>query len=194
VTSGSPPPSYVGKVTTVGLCEVLPWCVISVDLNLSVCGLLVTPLLVSSFFKRNLGSTALTKRYVTACCVCVCECECGPGICCRIIWESSYKDAFSSELGECRNACSFQSSYKNLCGWKFGFSSFPFMWRSEHIFVIKGKIVPMLFNWALHLEGVLGSGGIAPRILWPRHYMDVSGQIHAPAALPPGQGRLVPVG
>jgi hypothetical protein len=30
-----------------------------------------------------------------------------------------------------------------------------------------------------------GSGGIAPSILWPRNYMEVSGQVHAPAALPP---------
>jgi len=32
-----------------------------------------------------------------------------------------------------------------------------------------------------------GSGGIASRILWPRHYMEVNGQFHAPAALPPGK-------
>jgi hypothetical protein len=30
-----------------------------------------------------------------------------------------------------------------------------------------------------------GSEGIAPLILWPRHQMDVGGQLHAPAALPP---------
>jgi hypothetical protein len=29
-----------------------------------------------------------------------------------------------------------------------------------------------------------GSGGIAPHILWPRLWMEVSGQLHAPAALP----------
>jgi hypothetical protein len=29
------------------------------------------------------------------------------------------------------------------------------------------------------------SGGIAPRIVWPRHYMEVSGQLDAPATLPP---------
>jgi hypothetical protein len=32
-----------------------------------------------------------------------------------------------------------------------------------------------------------GSGGIAPLILWPRHYMEVSGQYHVPAALLPGK-------
>jgi hypothetical protein len=40
-----------------------------------------------------------------------------------------------------------------------------------------------------HLE----SGGIAPRILWPRHYMEVSGQLHAPATLPQGESPL-PIG
>jgi hypothetical protein len=39
-----------------------------------------------------------------------------------------------------------------------------------------------------------GSGGIAPRILCPRHYMEVSGQIHDPAALTPGKEPLVPIG
>jgi hypothetical protein len=32
-----------------------------------------------------------------------------------------------------------------------------------------------------------GSGGIAPRILCPRDWMEVSGQLHAPAALPLGK-------
>jgi hypothetical protein len=36
----------------------------------------------------------------------------------------------------------------------------------------------------------LGNGGIAPRIR-PRPYMEVSGQLHAPAALPPGKDTLV---
>jgi hypothetical protein len=38
-----------------------------------------------------------------------------------------------------------------------------------------------------------GSGGIAPLILWPRHYMEVSGQLQAPAALPTGEEPLVPI-
>jgi hypothetical protein len=38
------------------------------------------------------------------------------------------------------------------------------------------------------------SGDIAPRILCPRHYMEVSGQFHAPAASPPGKELLVPIG
>jgi hypothetical protein len=39
-----------------------------------------------------------------------------------------------------------------------------------------------------------GSRGIVSRILSPRHYMEVSGQLHAPAALPPGKEPLVPMG
>jgi len=38
------------------------------------------------------------------------------------------------------------------------------------------------------------SGCIAPLILWPRHWMEVSGQLHVPAALPPGKEPLVPIG
>jgi len=48
----------------------------------------------------------------------------------------------------------------------------------------------LCFNLALLHEDVLGSGGIAPRI-WPRHYMEVSGQLHALAALHPGKETLV---
>jgi hypothetical protein len=38
------------------------------------------------------------------------------------------------------------------------------------------------------------SGGITARTLRPRHYVEVSGQLHAPAALPPGKELLVPIG
>jgi hypothetical protein len=46
---------------------------------------------------------------------------------------------------------------------------------------------PFAIFWVQCHEGVLGSGGIAPRILWPRHEIGVSGQLHAPAALPQGK-------
>jgi hypothetical protein len=36
-------------------------------------------------------------------------------------------------------------------------------------------------------------GGIAPRILLPRHEMEVSGQLHAPAALPSEKEPLVSI-
>jgi hypothetical protein len=45
----------------------------------------------------------------------------------------------------------------------------------------------LCFNWAPRHEGVLGSGDIVPLILWPWYWMEVSGQLHAPAALPQGK-------
>jgi hypothetical protein len=44
------------------------------------------------------------------------------------------------------------------------------------------------------MKACWGNGGTAPLILWPRHYMEVSGQLHAPATLPPGKEPLVPTG
>jgi hypothetical protein len=44
------------------------------------------------------------------------------------------------------------------------------------------------------METYCGIVDITPRILWPRHYMEVSGQLHAPAALLPGKESLVPIG
>jgi len=43
------------------------------------------------------------------------------------------------------------------------------------------------------MKAYWGSAGTAPRILELRHYMEVSGQLHAPAALPPGKEHLVPI-
>jgi hypothetical protein len=44
------------------------------------------------------------------------------------------------------------------------------------------------------MKAYLESGDIAPRIFWPRHLMEVSRQLHAPAALPPEKEPLVPIG
>jgi hypothetical protein len=45
------------------------------------------------------------------------------------------------------------------------------------------------------MEALVGRGGIALTHSRPRHYMGVSGQRHAPAALfPPGKGPPVPIG
>jgi hypothetical protein len=61
----------------------------------------------------------------------------------------------------------------------------------------------MLFKFNIHFKAVLlhamkalgGRGGIAPTHSWPRHYMWMSGQRRAPAALlPPGKGPPVPTG
>jgi hypothetical protein len=43
----------------------------------------------------------------------------------------------------------------------------------------------LCFNWAPRHEGLLGNGGIAPRILTSD--LDRSGQLHAPSALSPGK-------
>jgi hypothetical protein len=40
------------------------------------------------------------------------------------------------------------------------------------------------------MKAYWGSGGIAS-LLWPRHLMEMSGQLHAPATLPPGKEPLV---
>jgi hypothetical protein len=58
---------------------------------------------------------------------------------------------------------------------------------------VKGEgEVPVLLLTEHHaMKAYWGSGGIAPFILWPRHYMEVSGQLHAPVALPPGKELLV---
>jgi len=38
------------------------------------------------------------------------------------------------------------------------------------------------------------TGGIAPRIIDFAHYLEVSGQLHALATLPPGKEALVSIG
>jgi hypothetical protein len=55
------------------------------------------------------------------------------------------------------------------------------------------KLSLCFFKWAPRHEGVLGSTDMAPRILWPRHYMEVSGQLHGPAALPQGKSPWYPL-
>jgi hypothetical protein len=44
------------------------------------------------------------------------------------------------------------------------------------------------------MKAYWGSRGTAPRILWPRHQMEVSGRLHTPAILLPGKEPLVPTG
>jgi len=43
------------------------------------------------------------------------------------------------------------------------------------------------------MKAYRGSGGIAPHVLRPRNEIEVSGQLHAPAALSPGKEPLVPI-
>jgi hypothetical protein len=44
------------------------------------------------------------------------------------------------------------------------------------------------------MKAYWGGGGIAPSILLSRHYMEVIGQLHAPAALLPEKEPLLPIG
>jgi hypothetical protein len=59
----------------------------------------------------------------------------------------------------------------------------------------KGKVIPVFLFLTKHhaMKAYLVYGGISPRILWPRHYMEFSGQIHAPAALTPGKSPRYPL-
>jgi hypothetical protein len=56
--------------------------------------------------------------------------------------------------------------------------------------MIKSKAVPVLLTEHHAMRAYWGSGGIAPHIL---DGMEVSGQLHAPAALSPGKESLVPI-
>jgi hypothetical protein len=63
-------------------------------------------------------------------------------------------------------------------------------YTGQHKVKGKGKVVPVFKHHAM--KAYWRRGGIAPRILWPRHYMEASAQLHAPVALPPGKEPLVP--
>jgi hypothetical protein len=60
----------------------------------------------------------------------------------------------------------------------------------------KGKKLSLccFFKRAPRHGGVLGSGVTVPLILWPRHQMEVSGHLHVPAVLSPGEDPMVPIG
>jgi hypothetical protein len=48
---------------------------------------------------------------------------------------------------------------------------------------VTGKVTSLYFT-KYHVMKTYGSGGIAPHVT-PWRYMEVSGQLHAPATLPP---------
>jgi len=52
----------------------------------------------------------------------------------------------------------------------------------------------LCFNWAPLHEGVLGEWRCGFTHSWPRHHMEVSGQLHALAALPPWKEPPVLIG
>jgi hypothetical protein len=59
--------------------------------------------------------------------------------------------------------------------------------------MIKVKL-SLCFNWTSRHEGVLGEWKHSSTHSWPRHWMEVNGQLRAPAALPTGREPLVPIG
>jgi hypothetical protein len=52
----------------------------------------------------------------------------------------------------------------------------------------------LCFKWAPRYEGVLGEWRYSSTHSWPRHYMEVGGQLHSPAALFLGKDPLEPIG
>jgi hypothetical protein len=62
----------------------------------------------------------------------------------------------------------------------------------ELVYIYKGKVVPVLLNWAQSYEGVLGEWRYSSTNSLTS-VLDGSGQLHAPAALPPGKEPLVPI-
>jgi hypothetical protein len=56
------------------------------------------------------------------------------------------------------------------------------------------KVVPVLsFSWTPRHEGVLRKWKHSSMHFWTRHYMEMSGQLHAPAALPQGKSPWYPL-
>jgi hypothetical protein len=55
----------------------------------------------------------------------------------------------------------------------------------------KNVELSLCFNWAPRHEDVLGEWRYNSTHSWSRHYMEVSGQFHTPAALPPEKEPLV---
>jgi hypothetical protein len=60
--------------------------------------------------------------------------------------------------------------------------------------LFKGKVDPVLLTEHHDMKAYWGSGSIVPLILRPRYCMEVSVQLHVPAAFPPGKEPLVPIG
>jgi hypothetical protein len=57
-----------------------------------------------------------------------------------------------------------------------------------------GKVkvnLSLCFNWAPHHEGVREEWKYSSTHSWPRHYMEVGGQLHTSVSLSPGKERLV---
>jgi hypothetical protein len=58
---------------------------------------------------------------------------------------------------------------------------------SHHMLQIKGKVVPVLNELSTTPSRRMGEWMCRSTFSWPRHELEVSGQLHAPAALTPGK-------
>jgi hypothetical protein len=63
----------------------------------------------------------------------------------------------------------------------------PILQRQVMTLVSVYIIVKVKVKLSLCHEGIWGNGCIDPHFSWPRHLLEVSGQLHAPAALPTGE-------
>jgi hypothetical protein len=85
------------------------------------------------------------------------------------------------------NTCNFNNGSSRPFKYVMtNFTKFIFLCKKVKLSLCLTNHNAMMTYWA--------SGGIAPRILWPRHYTEVSGELHAPAALPSGKEPPVPNG
>jgi hypothetical protein len=60
--------------------------------------------------------------------------------------------------------------------------------------LVKGKGKVPMRNEAPRYGDVMGEWSYSSKHSWHRHYMKVSGQLHASAALPPGKEPMVTIG
>jgi hypothetical protein len=66
-----------------------------------------------------------------------------------------------------------------------------FQWKNCGKVRVKVKLSLCFYH---AMKTYWGRRGIVPLIFWPRHWMEVSGHLHFPAALPPAKEPLVPIG
>jgi hypothetical protein len=68
----------------------------------------------------------------------------------------------------------------------------PLLWKTGHW--LWGKVVPVLNYLSTTPWRRMGEWMYRSTFSWPEHQLEVSGQLYAPAALPPGKEPPVPIG
>jgi hypothetical protein len=106
------------------------------------------------------------------------------------------KNIYTNNLSLCVGRIDLLTSKMCEYLYEFSISEFAnFNSRNRVLFLATGnvKVVPVLNQTPRH-EDVLREWRYSSTHAWPRHLMEVSCQIHDPAALPPGKEPLVPIG